>query len=950
MTGPGKNDRNLLIGVLALQMGFISREELVAGLVAWSADSGKSVGTVLIERRSLRPEDLPTVLEAVDRLIQRHQEDPSRLVDSLGYDLVETIQGALRTVVDSELQADLTRWAVQRDPTSGPDRDATTAWSPYDRDARSAWVDPVGPTPGRFEKRDLHAKGGLGQVFIAWDHELGREVALKEIQPAYVNRRRARDRFLREAEINANLEHPNIVPVHGRGTSPEGVPYYAMRFVVGETLQEALDRFHRTAKKRGASSWWRVAIRPLLRSVVDVCQAIHYAHSRDVLHRDLKPANVLLAKFGETLIIDWGLAKVRDHAELPPDDESAAGSVSGSMIAEDPLILMGSAAGTMPTEAGEMLGSPPYMSPEQALGRHNELGPATDIYSLGATLYTVLVGQQAFRGKDRAEVQAQVIRGEYKQASAVNPRVPKALEAVCRKAMALRPEDRYPTASALAEDIERWLADEPVSVHKDPFSTRALRWARHHRSLVAALIALAATVTTALAIANHFEREQNIMVKTERDKAVLARNLASKSAQLGLEVVDQLVTLGDRQLIGKVPADQRQKFLRQAVSFIESYRAFGPERPDTLIQTALVARRLANLYRLTGQLGQAWPLYEQDLAICEDLVSLDPSSARYRNLLAEALLEQGEAHALVGDRDEAEREARRALELGRQDLGTPNGRGRAERCVARALKQQAALTLARGGAVEAADLAGEAIRTLGPLALSERSGLREKVAAGETLPLIDQFILVSTQVLRANAFKATGLEEEAEDKLREAFGLIDGVAGQLEGLKIGDLAFQRSRVVVALGRLLADTGPAGNFLWRLDEAVTTLDELAQGGLPSHRQAAAEAHLVRARAREQAEDHDGAESDLSNARKALEEGLQDRNRTPDLHMLLAEALEGLARLALASDPPRVEEAQDLRSLARSELGAALEISPETPGLRERFESLSESTEPGPTQRD
>ena len=150
MAGPGKNDRNLLIGVLALQMGFISREELVAGLVAWSADSGKSVGTILIERRSLRPEDLPTVLEAVDRLIQRHQEDSSRLVDSLGYDLVETIQGALRTVEDPELQADLTRWAVQRDPTSGPDRDATTAWSPFDRDARSAWVDPVGPTPGRF--------------------------------------------------------------------------------------------------------------------------------------------------------------------------------------------------------------------------------------------------------------------------------------------------------------------------------------------------------------------------------------------------------------------------------------------------------------------------------------------------------------------------------------------------------------------------------------------------------------------------------------------------------------------------------------------------------------------------------------------------------------------------------------------------------------------------------
>ena len=200
-----------------------------------------------------------------------------------------------------------------------------------------------------------HAKGGLGEVHVAWDEELGRYVALKEIRPEYAHNPKLRVRFLREAEVNGNLEHPGIVPIYGLGTYPDGRPYYAMRFVQGETLQAALERWH-AQPPPGHGSAWALKLRPLLRAFLDVCYAVEYAHSRGVLHRDLKPSNVLLGKYGETLIIDWGVAKVIAR----PEEESAR---TGDA---EPIVLLPHDSGSIPTVAGETLGSPPYMSPEQA--------------------------------------------------------------------------------------------------------------------------------------------------------------------------------------------------------------------------------------------------------------------------------------------------------------------------------------------------------------------------------------------------------------------------------------------------------------------------------------------------------------------------------------------------------------------------------------------------------
>jgi serine/threonine protein kinase len=271
-----------------------------------------------------------------------------------------------------------------------------------------------------------HAKGGLGQVSVALDLELHREIALKEIQPAHADDPDSRSRFLREGEITGGLEHPGIVPVYGLGCYPDGRPFYAMRFIKGDSLKEAIRHFHEADRGPRDPGERALALRGLLRRFVDVCNAVAYAHARGVLHRDLKPANVMLGPYGETLVVDWGLAKVRGRLEgLPGSDE---GTLQVSTAADVAL-----------TQAGAVVGTPAYMSPEQASGQPEQVGPASDVYSLGATLYVLLTGTAPFERGDALVVLMRVRAGRFARPRQVKPAVPSAPEAICLKAMALQP-------------------------------------------------------------------------------------------------------------------------------------------------------------------------------------------------------------------------------------------------------------------------------------------------------------------------------------------------------------------------------------------------------------------------------------------------------------------------------------------------------------------------------
>ncbi|SIO59279.1 WD40 repeat [Singulisphaera sp. GP187] len=362
---------------------------------------------------------------------------------------------------------------------------------------------------GRYVLIRAHARGGLGEVFVARDKELGREVALKAIQERLADDPANRARFIREAEITGNLEHPGIVPIYGLGQSADGRPYYAMRFIEGETLAAAIDRFHLSGEPIHAAGARSVALLALLRRFNDVCNAIDYAHSRGILHRDLKPSNVMLGLHGETLVVDWGLAKFmgQDTAEPPVAGETAALLVTGSASDQ-----------TLP---GATVGTPAFMSPEQAAGRIEDLGPTSDIYNLGATLYYLLTGLAPFDHAPAGILLAKVQRGDFRapSAAALGP-IPSALEAICLKAMALHPKDRYGSARSIAEDIERWIADEPVLAQPESRLAGLARWSRRHRAWVRAAAAVLAGLLVVMSIATGvvhraWVREQAVRIASE---------------------------------------------------------------------------------------------------------------------------------------------------------------------------------------------------------------------------------------------------------------------------------------------------------------------------------------------------------------------------------------------------------------------------------------------------
>jgi len=337
----------------------------------------------------------------------------------------------------------------------------------------------------RFRVLRPHARGGLGAVIVALDTELHREVALKTILDRHADDPTSRARFLLEAEVTGGLEHPGIVPVYGLGTYDSGRPYYALRFIKGDSLKEVIEHFHgepgrvsagsqsrtRSAKTRGANAS-PLAFRQLLRRFLDVCDPVEYAHSRGVLRRDIKPGNIIVGKHGETLVVDWGLAKAQGRPDAGPSDER-------------PLVPS-LASGSSETLPGRALGTPAYMNPEQARGDLEHLGPRSDVYSLGATLYRLLTGKPPFEG-DAINVIEAVQRGAFQPPRSLVPSIDQALEAVCQKAMALDPADRYETPKALAEDVERWMADEPVAAYRESWVRTLTRWLTRHRTGVTAV-------------------------------------------------------------------------------------------------------------------------------------------------------------------------------------------------------------------------------------------------------------------------------------------------------------------------------------------------------------------------------------------------------------------------------------------------------------------------------
>ncbi len=452
-------DRDFLFGLLALQNGLIDQVQLVGAFQAWTRDRSvslaehlESLGSLTCARRAL--------LEA---LVVAHLEAHGGSVeDSLAaISARPSARESLSTIQNTDVGEVLPRIAstLNGRQSQAHDQDATLSIGSATSEGQ------------RFRILRPHARGGLGEVFVALDSELNREVAVKQILDRHADDEDSRQRFMLEAEITGGLEHPGIVPVYGLGAHPDGRPYYAMRLVRGRTLKEAIEAFHADASLTESPGRRSLELRKMLRRFTDLCNAIEYAHSRGVLHRDIKPSNVILGKHGETLVVDWGLAK-------------AVGTVAAGISSGEGAFIPPSVGNSSETVLGSAIGTPAYMSPEQAGGQLQTLGPRSDVYSLGATLYCLLTGRAPIEGQDVGELLRKVQSGQIRPPRSLDASIDKALEVVCMKALAVAPEDRYASSRALADDIERWMADEPVLAWREPGWRRVRRWVKRRRTLV----------------------------------------------------------------------------------------------------------------------------------------------------------------------------------------------------------------------------------------------------------------------------------------------------------------------------------------------------------------------------------------------------------------------------------------------------------------------------------
>ena len=382
----------------------------------------------------------------------------------------------------------------------------------------------------RFQITQFHRAGGLGQVWIARDREISRNVALKEIKPEYADLPALRRRFMMEAEVTGKLEHPGVVAVYGSGQLHGGRPFYAMRFIRGKSLLDAITQLHAEAGRSKRRLSHLADFRGLLRRFVGVCRTIDYSHSRSVIHRDLKPDNVMLGPFGETLVVDWGLAKVIDAADRTESNDATPNPVDSD--AED--VTLPENDHTRPVSIspdrgeslrlGSIVGTPAYLSPEQAGVGSSRLDSACDIFGLGATLYHLLTNSPPYAGQNVDSAIQLARSGQWRRPRQINPSVPRSLEAVCRKAMAFNPKDRYSSAGELANDLDRWLDDEPVSARREPWWEIAGRWMRRNRSTVgvAAIGLILITLISGTAA---------VVIDSLRERESLARQRAEQNSQ-----------------------------------------------------------------------------------------------------------------------------------------------------------------------------------------------------------------------------------------------------------------------------------------------------------------------------------------------------------------------------------------------------------------------------------
>jgi eukaryotic-like serine/threonine-protein kinase len=887
------NVRELLFGVLAVHVDLIDADQLRKAYHAWEGWRAGSLADVLREWGWIGEADGDEVERLRAWKLAKAGGDEARLLDELAV-------GPLRRVVErlgwlEPLGARAGDSHAAFHPSLSTVEQMPEADSGGDVGAATAGVGPGGPRE-RYDRVRLHARGGIGRIWLAIDEDLGRDVAIKELRPEKTTSRTARERLLREARITGQLQHPGIVPVYEliRGED-RGSPSYAMRLVKGRTLSEAVRDFH--SKLRGHRAG-PLDQHELLNAFVAVCNTVAYAHARGVIHRDLKGPNIVLGNYGEVVLLDWGLAKLVGGC----DDDAGSAPVS-----PDPADV------PSPTVVGKALGTPAYMPPEQAAGKLELVDRRSDVYGLGAILYEILAGRPPFASPESNsdEEIRRAREGRPAPPRQVCRSAPPALEAICLKAMAYERDDRYASAAALARDVQSYLADEPVSAYRDPWHARLWRLVRRHRTPVAVAAGLLLATVVALA---------TISVLVGRQKARADMNLWT-----ALKTIDRMYRHFTRDRLARLPQVQaiQLEFYKEASQLYDGLLSGNPENLTIRWHAGRLCRDQGDANRFLGRVAEAERAYGEAIDHFERLARLSDDRGEALGELAGAHGNLGELYRIEGDDARAEEEIGRASRLFDEAIAVGGGSPDLRRHRAALLNSLSVVLLRH----DRRDEADRAIRQSVALLRSDRAAARSSVD--------DRQDLAMALISRGCVEREAGHAKAAEGTFREAIALAERLAAERP-----DLPDARHLLGMALHHLglslIRDSRGEEEAAKHFDRELEIFERLARDypDAPNYRRELASALCASALILERAGDHLAAEEKIARAETLASRLVRDYPGIPSYRVEWGVALGNLGDLML--DRHATDEARERLEQAVELLQSA---DPRSPFQRSNYDRLA-----------
>jgi serine/threonine protein kinase len=722
-------------------------------------------------------------------------EDSEAVLDLLYHEVV--LRQARGEAVDAEEYirrfpqwAELLRlhFQVHRaiDPTS--ERDALTGSITYPPPApvslppslpvASGWP----AIPGYEIEAEL-GRGGMGVVYKARQRALNRVVALKMILSAEHASPREMSRFRREAELVAQLQHPHIVQIYEVGEQ-DGRPFFSMEFIGGGSLDRQVAGTPQPAREAG-------------QLVETLARTMHHAHEHGIIHRDLKPANILLMRN-----VECGMRNQdpRDSSFPIPHSAFRIPKISDFGLAK---LLDGEEAG--PTRSGDLLGTPSYMAPEQIEGKTGAIGVAADVYGLGTILYELLTGRPPFKAETAMETLLQVKFLDPVSPSRFQPKLPRDLVTICLRCLHKEPRQRYASALALAEDLRRFLAGEPVQARPVSQGEKLWRWCRR-KPLVAALLAsvtlLALFVAVGAPLAAVWWHQQRDTARQERDRA-------ERQLEIVRDRVERLSRLG-RGLVEKPGMDRTgQAVLAEALGFYEDLLPEEGNDPRVRQRAAYLFGHVAWIHITLGQSTKAAEAWDHQAKLLTSLLRENPTDAALRGELAHCHRWRGNALRDLGEAREAREAYDQAAALCEGLLSESPDEARYQMALANTLLNTATVLSGQTRAEELEPLYGRVLEL-------NRAAVH---AAPDDLQLKDE--LARGLEDQGEFFLNTGRASQAEAAVREALEIHQSVLAA--GHRNGPMERGTARSFVSLGRVLAATGRARLAEQSYREAVNLLD-------------------------------------------------------------------------------------------------------------------------------